>query len=341
MELPPENNPIETPPEKESFLSTFGIKTQTAKILLAGILGLIFVCSMASFVVMPPSDFPEGKTITIEKGSSIGEVSLMLKNEHYIRSRVGFEFCVLSISGNRGVQAGEYVFKEPTSLCMVAMRLAKGVTGVPAVRLTIPEGSSNKEIAKIAGKNLAQFSQEKFLVQAKEYEGHLFPETYFFLSTAGEADVFDMMRGQFEKKIAPLEEDIKDSGHTLSEIVIMASILEKEAQTEADQKMVAGILWKRIEIKMPLQVDATFLYTLGKTSAELTQTDLKKDSPYNTYTNRGLPIGPIGNPGLKAINAAINPTKSAYLYYLSDNDGKIHYAKTFEEHKANKVKYLR
>lgn len=340
MELPPENN-IEAPREKESFLATFGIKTHTAKILLAGILGLIFVCSVASFLVMPPASFPEGKTLVIEKGLSIGEVSLMLKNEYYIRSRVGFEFCVLSISGNRGVQAGEYVFKEPTSLCMVAMRLAKGVTGVPAVRLTIPEGSSNKEIAKIAEKNLAQFNQEKFLTQAKDHEGHLFPETYFFLSTANETDVLEMMRTQFDKKIASLEKDIEDSGHTLSEIIIMASILEKEARTEVDQKMVSGILWKRISIKMALQVDAPFLYMLGKTSAELTQADLKRDSPYNTYTRRGLPAGPIGNPGLMAIRAALYPAESPYLYYLSDNDGGMHYAKTFEEHKANKAKYLK
>ena len=278
--------------------------------------------------------------MTIQKGMSLGEASYLLKENNYIRSRVVFEFCALSMSGSRGVQAGEYLFKEPVSLCALAGRLTRGVTGVPAVRLTIPEGSSNKEIAKIAAKNLTQFNQERFLAQAQSYEGRLFPETYFFLSTANEVDVLEMMRTQFDKKIASLEKDIEGSGHTLPEIIIMASILEKEARTEVDQKMVAGILWKRISIKMALQVDAPFLYTLGKTSAELTQADLKRDSPYNTYTRRGLPLGPIGNPGLVAIRSALYPTESPYLYYLSDNDGEMHYAKTFEEHKTNKAKYL-
>ena len=111
--------------------------------------------------------------------------------------------------------------------------------------------------------------------------------------------------------------------------------------TDKDHKIISGILWKRIGMNMPLQVDAPFLYILGKTSAELTLADLKKDSPYNTYVNRGLPIGPIGNPGFSALRAAVFPASSPYLYYLSDNEGIMHYAKTFEEHKANKEKYLR
>lgn len=343
MELPPPGTPEEFLPseKKPTLLATFGIKTYTAKVLLAGILGLIFICSVASFVIMPPSDFPVGKTITIEKGSSLGEVSLVLKKEHMIRSRVGFEFCALSISGEKGIQAGDYVFKEPTSLCMVALRLARGVTGLPAVRLTIPEGVTNKDIAEIAHKGLAHFNTESFLTTTKDKEGFLFPETYFLLPTATETDVVAVMEAEFQKNVAPLQGDIKNSGHTLREVVIMASIVEKEARTETDQKIISGILWKRIAMKMALQVDAPFLYALGKTSAELTQSDLKTDSPYNTYTRRGLPVGPIGNPGLSAIRATIYPTTSPYLYYLSDKDGVMHYAKTFEEHKANKAKYLR
>ena len=340
MEQPPENT-SEYLREKETFLATFGIKTHVAKILLAGILTLIFLCSVASFFIMPPSDFPEGEPLVITPGLSLGEVSLLLKQEHYIRSRVGFEFCVLSISGDRGVQAGEYIFKESTSLCMVALRLARGVTGVPAVRLTIPEGSSNKDIAEIAQRNLTQFNATNFLALAARMEGELFPETYFFLPIASEEEVVKMMHKQFTKNIESVRGSINASGRTEKDIVIMASILEKEARTEIDQKIVSGILWKRIGMKMALQVDAPFLYALGKTSAQLTQTDLKTDSPYNTYTRRGLPAGPIGNPGLVAIRAAISPTPSPYLYYLSDNEGGMHYAKTFEEHKANKVKYLR
>lgn len=340
MDISPQENPSERPQEQESFLATFGIKTAIARTLLGGILVLIFLCAILSFLIMPPSDFPVGKPVIVKDGMSVGQVSYLLKEEHYIRSRVGFEFCVLTIGGEKGVHSGEYMFKEPTSLCLLAMRFARGITGVPAVRVTIPEGSSNKEVAAIAKKNLPQFNANTFLEAAKQYEGELFPETYFFLPTATSADVLAMMRNEFSKNIKTLEPEIQKTGHAEQEIIIMASLLEKEARTEADQKIVSGILWKRISIKMALQVDAPFLYALGKTSAELTVADLKTDSPYNTYTRRGLPVGPIGNPGLAALRAAIAPTKSDYLYYLSDTEGGMHYAKTFEEHKANKVKYL-
>jgi len=120
----------------------------------------------------------------------------------------------------------------------------------------------------------------------------------------------------------------------------MASILEGEALTTSDRKLVAGVLWRRLEIGMPLQVDATFSYVNGKTTFELTLDDLKIDSPYNTYKYKGLPPTPINNPGLNSINAALYPTKTKYLYFLSGNDGKMHYARTFEEHKRNRQLYL-
>jgi UPF0755 protein len=120
----------------------------------------------------------------------------------------------------------------------------------------------------------------------------------------------------------------------------MASLLEKEARNATEAKTVAGILWKRISLGKPLQVDAPFLYVLGKTSAQLTTRDLTKDGPYNTYTRKGLPVGPIGNPGIAMIQAALNPIASQYLYYLHDRNGVIHYAKTYEGHLQNKKKYL-
>jgi UPF0755 protein len=121
----------------------------------------------------------------------------------------------------------------------------------------------------------------------------------------------------------------------------MASILEAEARTTETRKIISGILWKRMEIGMPLQVDAPFQYIIGKNTFQLTTNDLKFDSPYNTYKYKGLPPGPIGNPGLDAISATVNPIKTNYLYYLSDVRGNMHYAKTFAEHVINKEKYLK
>ena len=120
----------------------------------------------------------------------------------------------------------------------------------------------------------------------------------------------------------------------------MASLLEEEAATLEDRQIIAGILWRRMAAGMPLQVDAVFPYIIGKNSFELTTNDLKTDSPYNTYTNRGLPPGPITNPGLDSILAAVTPQKTSYVYYLSDHDGNFHYSTTYEQHLQAKAKYL-
>ena len=120
----------------------------------------------------------------------------------------------------------------------------------------------------------------------------------------------------------------------------MASIIEKEAHTSDDRRVISGILWERLKIGMPLQVDATFLYINGKNTYDLSVDDLAIDSPYNTYKYAGLPIGPIGNPGLDSLEAALAPMTSPYLYYLSDKSGKTYYARTFNEHKRNREKYM-
>lgn len=302
--------------------------------------GLCFLVLLAVFFTLPPRRFPTGEMIAVEQGAALGQVSYALKEQHIIRSRMVFEFCMITFGGEKHVVAGNYLFKEPINACAVARRIARGITGVPAVKVTFPEGLSNAQIAETAAKVLPKFDQARFVDEARTLEGYLFPETYFFDPQATTDDVQKTMRTQFEKEIAPLKSDIEKSEHSLSEIVIMASILEKEARTPEDQALVSGILWKRIKLGMPLQVDAPFNYLLGKESSELTQADLAMKSGYNTYKNKGLPIGPIGNPGLAAIRAAITPTVSPYLYYLSDKEGRMHYAKNFEEHKANKAKYL-
>ncbi|MCX6701950.1 MAG: endolytic transglycosylase MltG [Candidatus Zambryskibacteria bacterium] len=179
----------------------------------------------------------------------------------------------------------------------------------------------------------------QFLTLAKSNEGYLFPDTYFISKTAKSMDVINMMKENFEVKINSVS-GIATSTHKLKDIIIMASILEGEALPK-DRNIVAGILWKRLEMGMPLQVDSTFAYINGKNTYELTLDDLKIDSPYNTYKYRGLPPGPISNPGLEAIISAINPIKTKYLYFLTEKDGTIHYAKTFEEHKRNKELYLK
>jgi UPF0755 protein len=184
-----------------------------------------------------------------------------------------------------------------------------------------------------------QFNKEEFLNLAKGREGYLFPDTYFVSGSVNPSEIIQMMENNFTKKITSVP-GIATSTHTLKDIITMASILEGEALPK-DRAVVAGILWKRLGMGMPLQVDSTFSYVNGKNTYELTLDDLKIDSPYNTYEHKGLPPGPISNPGLDAIISALTPTKTKYLYFLTEKDGTIHYAKTFEEHKRNKELYLK
>lgn len=322
------------------FKEILGLNTRTSKILLAAALAVILFFATISFVLIAPSKFAPGSRITIKEGVSLGEVSLLLQNENLISSRTLFEFCAMSLGGDKKIMAGEYLFKDPIGSCAVAARIVNGVSGIPAVRVTIPEGLSNKEVVGLLAKSLPQFDPATFLKLVESQEGYIFPDTYFISEHATVEDIVGLMRANFEKKIKPLSTDIEKSGHSLKEIIIMASILEKEVAADDDRALVSGILWRRIAQKMPLQVDAPFVYLLGKKSSELTQGDLQMKSPYNTYRNRGLPVGPIGNPGLSAIRAALFPKASAFLYYLADSNGITHYARTFDEHKANKEKYL-
>jgi UPF0755 protein len=185
------------------------------------------------------------------------------------------------------------------------------------------------------------FDKKKFLEITSNQEGYLFPDTYFLYVNVTAEELVEKLRGNFNEKIKTVDEEIEASNKSFSDILIMASIIEKEVATPEDRAIVSGVLWKRIKKGMPLQVDATLGYVTGRTSAQLTVDDLKSTSPYNTYTHKGLPPTPICNPGLDAIKSALNPKDSPYYFYLTGNDGITYFAKTFDEHKKNKEKYLR
>lgn len=231
----------------------------------------------------------------------------------------------------------------------IAGRRHKELAESREITVTIPEGLSVKQIGEIL-ENAKLFPKDEFIKIAQKDEGYLFPDTYRFYKSAKPEDVVLKMKENFNKKITStkfLEVEPPKGGSTsqnvraLSEVVITASMLEEEVRSTKDRKIVAGILWKRLDQGMGLNVDAALTYILGRTSHELTVDDLKYDSPYNTYRYRGLPPTPISNPGLDAISAAAHPTLSKYFYYLTDKNGTVHYAVTLEEHALNKRKYLR
>lgn len=299
---------------------------------LAGIFFLVFL-----FVISAPPDFPLNKIIVIEKGATLKQIAADFEQKNLVRFPILFDMLIRWTGHETDIKAGKYVFNRPFSVIGLALRLISGDYGVPAVKITLPEGSTIDNINKIFQK----IGFENFEIKDRDLEGYLFPDTYFFSAEDTLDNIVVKMKENLKNKTAGLEREIKESGRTFRRILTMASLIEKEAADSKDRKIISGILWKRLDEKMLLQVDATLDYVLGKNTFELTTDDLKIDSPYNTYTRIGLPPTPICNPGLDAINAALFPEESPYWYYLSDKEGNTYYAKTFEEHKLNKAKYLK
>ena len=281
----------------------------------------LFLIFFIRLFLSAPANFPVGTIIKIAPGMSLRGVSLELKQEHIISSRLAFEAFVI-IFGKERVVASDYYLETKLPVYEVARRIVKGEHHIAPVVVTIPEGFDNTQIADTFASRLINFDKNKFLLLAQNLQGYLFPDTYFFLSTDDEADVFSSMSQNFQKKITPILSQISASGHSEKDIIIMASLIEREAKGDVggqtDRGFISGILWKRIKLGMPLQVD----------------------SATETYKKKGLPKNPISNPGLAAINAAIYPQSSPYLYYLHDKAGMIHYAETFAQHEANIKKYL-
>ncbi len=248
------------------------------------------------------------------------QVGEKLKEDKVVRSTVVFVLLARIMGLEKEIKSGEYFFDKPVSVVEIIKRLGAGDFGIKQMKVTIPEGSALKDVVRIFN-DFKNFKEDEFYLIAKNpsLEGYLFPDTYFVLPNIDATRVVKIMKANFEKKISGLEQEIQDSGHGLNEIITMASIIEKEVFENEDKKIISGILWKRMEIGMPLQVDA---------------------AP-DTYLYKGLPSAPICNPGLESVEAALRPAESPYLYYLSDKEGITHFAKTFEEHKLNKAKYLR
>ena len=279
--------------------------------------------------------------LTIPNGSKTREIAELLEREKIIRSRFLFIVLAKLTKVETSLGSGTYSFQMPKNLPDVLKQLSTHEYGILRVKVTIPEGTTNAQIANILVSKLPDVTRETFLVEARSKEGYLFPDTYFFSVTATSGPVIVTLSENFIEKTTLLRTQAKAVGKKWEDVIVMASLIEEEAVTEADRRIVSGILWKRISIGMRLQLDASFAYLLGKASSEITAEDLTLNSPYNTYRYAGLPPSPIANPGADAILSAIMPTKSPYLYYLSDKKGIMHYAKTFEEHKINKARYLR
>lgn len=301
----------------------------------------ILVYSYIARQLQPGSNFPINTPVEISPGMGVKEITMKFADAEIVRSSWLLYAAIAFYYEPKDVKASTYIFTTPVTTFEVAQALIKGDFNSSLISLTHIEGESVEDVAGRAAKVLPNLDVAEFIQNALPYEGKLFPDTYRIPKNFTAAELQAKMLATYEEKMAPLRGDIATTNLTEDKIVILASIIEREAQSPESMGYVAGILQNRLQKGMYLQVDASIEYILHKTLAELVPEDLKVDSPYNTYTNPGLPPTPIGNPGLVAINAVIHPTPSEYLFYITGNDGTFHYAKTFEEHKQNVAKYLR
>ena len=295
------------------------IFSKHGKIFLFFVAGIALLVFCYIFLFSAPDNFPVGTIVEVAPGMSLRSLSYTLKKEDAIRSRTVFEYLVMLLGGEKHINSADYILDQKLSVWQIAARFARGEHRMTQVSVTVPEGFNNEQIAEVMSIKLVDFNTTGFLSESENMQGYLFPDTYFFLPNATKDDVIKSMQENFNKKISPLLPAINSSGKTEAQIIIMASIIEREAKGDDDRAVISGILWKRIKIGMPLEVDAAPV----------------------TYHEKGLPSEPISNPGIKAIEAAINPETTDYLYYLHDKEGNIHYAKTFAEHSSNIKKYLK
>ncbi len=281
------------------------------------------------------------KAFSVKKGQGVKIIANNLKSEGLIKDPIIFFLIVKQLGLDQKIQAGDFILSPSMNATKIATSLQ---TGTYDVQIVIPEGKRAEEIADLLKDRVETYDQS-WRPRLVQNEGYLFPDTYSFPKDVTIEQIISIMRGNFEQKYTQAENSAR-TNLSKEDIVILGSLIEREAKHPQDRPLVASVLLNRIKAGMPLQIDATIQYALGYQKNEktwwkkdLTYEDLKINSPYNTYTNTGLPIKPISNPGRDVLQAVINPAHTGYIFYLSDKTGTNHYAKTNEEHEANKRKY--
>lgn len=316
---------------------------KTIVIFVMTLIAVTAVCAVTvGYVISVPS---RGEiSFRVASGATGSDVARILKENDIVRSSVVARIALTITGKSTAIKAGVYTIDTNLykTIFSVAYSIVDGDSLHQSVLVTIQEGSRGGDIIAVLKNVLAQEMFQGVTPDTFDvYLGYLFPDTYAIDDTTTPEDFIKKMQNRYEEQIAPLREQIQKKRMTEREVVITASLLEKEANSEETMRMISGILRNRLERGMRLQLDAPLTFLFNKTSDELTQDDLSFDSPYNTYRYTGLPPTPIANPGLVAIKAVLDPIESDYLFYLTGSDGKFYYAKTFEEHVENKRKHLR
>ncbi|MDD4178720.1 MAG: endolytic transglycosylase MltG [Candidatus Margulisbacteria bacterium] len=309
---------------------------------------LVVVCWAAN-----PFDLST-KNIIIPQGSSVRAVQSIVTNNGVLPRFSAFRLAIKVFGLGNKIKAGEYSLSPSDPLPRVIAKLVIGET-VPQQELTVtfPEGASIYKMGMIL-KGSGYKKWEKFqdlvregitaglrerhwgifkYIPSESLEGYLFPDTYRFFPEASVEVLAEAMLWRYEAVIVPYwEQNKKSTKMTLHEIMTLASIIEKEAQRPAERPVIASVFYNRLKIGMPLAADPTVKYALERPSKVVYLDQLSVKSPYNTYKRRGLPPGPICNPGLASFKAAIYPAKTDYLFFVAKKDGSHAFSKTWQEH---------
>ncbi len=267
----------------------------------------------------------------VPPGQPASTIGRRLQQQGFIKSDFAFQLLLNRYGVANQLQAGDFRLSPSQDLETIIKTLAYDTLDY---WLTFPEGLRVEEYAdKLLQKS--EINPQDFILTAKPHEGQLFPDTYLIPYNASSDDIVNLLLDNFSQK-SPTQD---------KRILIIASLIEREARHAQDRALVSSVIHNRLKLGMALQIDATIQYILGKSAnwwpQNLSSKDLKTPSPYNTYLNSGLPPKPIANPGLASIKAALNPANSDYFYYVSDSTGYNHYAETLEGHRQNIDKYLK
>ncbi len=303
--------------------------------------------AVAAAIVRPADPAGRPRVVIISPGASSTEIGRLLQSAGVVRRDADFVLAVRARRLTRSLQGGEYLLSPSMTLLEVVDTVARGQVILHPV--TIPEGFTSAEIVDaLADLTLgdrarlteivfhgANLYPQRFLAQVptRSLEGYLFPDTYRLPRGLEERELLRAMIDRFEQIVVPLWE-AQGRGRSLHDVVTMASLIEREARRPEERALIAGVLSNRLRRGMRLEVDATVLYALGRHKSVVTYKDLEVNSPYNTYRRAGLPPGPIASPGVEAIQAALAPAATEYLFYVARADGSHVFSRTYREHLA-------
>lgn len=330
---------------KKTRVHRWLIPAMLVLVLVGGLIGGRMIYELAQPVSTTPA---AAVMVTIKPGMSTQEIGQVLYEKKLIRSVQLFRLVARLEGMEKSLQAAEYSFSPTMGVRHIVGMLSRGE--VAYRQFTVPEGYTIDQMAALlAEKNLADADKFKHAaktlrpfdyIQAGDnivypVEGFTFPDTYRVARGATESQLLTMMLYQFNERFTPeMKERARQLGLSLREVIILASLVEKEAQVASERPIIAAVFMNRLKLEMPLQSCATIQYILGYPKPELTIQDTQLPSPYNTYLNMGLPPGPIANPGIDSIKAVLYPADTDYLYFVADRQGVHHFSRTYDQHLA-------